>query len=59
MDPAYALRTANKKHRTTPLRALWQRQPYFRDSSAATLAAVVDHYERCADAPPFGRPRAV
>jgi mono/diheme cytochrome c family protein len=46
MDSAYALRTANKKYRTTPLRALWQHAPYFHDGSAATLAAVVDHYNR-------------
>ena len=46
MDAAYALRTANKKYRTTPLRALWQHPPYFHDGSAATLAAVVDHYDR-------------
>lgn len=44
MDAAYALRTANKKYRTTPLRALWQHAPYFHDGSAATLAAVVSHY---------------
>lgn len=46
MDPAYALRTANKMYRTTPLRALWQHAPYFHDGSAATLADVVDHYDR-------------
>ena len=46
MDPAYAMRTANKKYRTTPLRALWQHPPYFHDGSAATLAAVVTHYDR-------------
>jgi cytochrome c553 len=28
MDPAYAARTATKKYRTTPLRALWQHAPY-------------------------------
>lgn len=44
MDSAYALRTANKKYRTTPLRGLWQHPPYFHDGSAATLAAVVSHY---------------
>ena len=37
MDPAYAMRTANKKYRTTPLRGLWQHPPYFHDGSAATL----------------------
>ena len=45
MDPAYALRTATKKYRTTPLRALWQHAPYFHDGSAATLEAVVNHYD--------------
>ena len=43
-DPAYALRTANKAYRTTPLRALWQHAPYFHDGSAATLEEVVAHY---------------
>jgi mono/diheme cytochrome c family protein len=46
MDAAYALRTANKQYRTTPLRALWQHPPYFHDGSAATLVNVVDHYDR-------------
>jgi mono/diheme cytochrome c family protein len=46
MDSAYALRTATRKYRTTPLRALWQHAPYFHDGSAATLMAVVDHYNR-------------
>jgi hypothetical protein len=45
MDVAYAMRTANKRYRTTPLRALWQHPPYFHDGSAATLAAVVQHYD--------------
>jgi mono/diheme cytochrome c family protein len=44
MNEAYALRTANKKYRTTPLRGLWQHPPYFHDGSAATLADVVTHY---------------
>jgi mono/diheme cytochrome c family protein len=44
MDGAYALRTANKAYRTTPLRGLWQHPPYFHDGSAATLADVVTHY---------------
>jgi cytochrome c peroxidase len=43
-DPAYALRTANKAYRTTPLRGLWQHAPYFHDGSAATLQDVVTHY---------------
>ena len=46
MDPAYAARTATKRYRTTPLRALWQHTPYFHDGSAATLEAVVAHYDR-------------
>jgi cytochrome c peroxidase len=31
-------------YRTTPLRALAQHPPYFHDGSAATLPAVVTHY---------------
>jgi mono/diheme cytochrome c family protein len=46
MDSAYAARTANKAYRTTPLRGLWQHPPYFHDGSAATLDAVVGHYDR-------------
>lgn len=46
MDPAYAARTATKRYRTTPLRGLWQHAPYFHDGSAATLDAVVAHYDR-------------
>lgn len=45
MDPDYARRTATGKYRSTPLRALWQHPPYFHDGSAATLGAVVDHYD--------------
>ena len=45
MDPAYAARSATRKYRATPLRALWQHPPYFHDGRAATLGAVVDHYE--------------
>ena len=45
-DPAYALRTATGKYRTTPLRGLLQHAPFFHDGSAPTLAAVVDHYVR-------------
>jgi mono/diheme cytochrome c family protein len=44
-DPAYAARTATKRYRTTPLRALFQHAPYFHDGSAADLAAVVEHYD--------------
>ncbi|HEX3158060.1 MAG TPA: c-type cytochrome, partial [Gemmatimonadaceae bacterium] len=46
MDPAYAARTSQKAYRTTPLRGLWQHAPYFHDGSAATLEAVVEHYDR-------------
>ena len=46
LSEAYALRTANKKYRTTPLRGLWQHPPYFHDGSAATLPDVVSHYNR-------------
>ncbi len=46
MDAAYAMRTANKAYRTTPLRGLWQHAPYFHNGSAATLADVVTHYDR-------------
>lgn len=46
MDGAYAARTASKGYRTTPLRGLWQHPPYFHDGSAATLEAVVGHYDR-------------
>lgn len=45
MDPAYAARSATKRYRTTPLRALWQHAPYFHDGSAATLEAVIAHYD--------------
>ncbi|MFL5616934.1 MAG: hypothetical protein ACJ79A_00910 [Gemmatimonadaceae bacterium] len=47
-DPAYALRSATKQYRTTPLRGLWHppqlKGPYFHDGNAATLEAAVDHY---------------
>ena len=46
MNAAYALRTAQKRYRTTPLRGLWQHAPYFHDGSAATLDDVVSHYDR-------------
>jgi hypothetical protein len=45
MDPVYALRSATKQYRTTPLHALWQHPPYFHDGSARDLRAVVDHYD--------------
>ena len=47
-DAAYAVRSATKLYRTTPLRGLWSppqlQGPYFHDGSAKTLEAVVDHY---------------
>src|SRR6185369_4867652 len=46
MDSAYAVRTANKAYRTTPLRGLWQHPPYFHDGSAGTLEDVVTHYDQ-------------
>jgi len=46
MDPVHASRLKNHKYRTTPLRALSQHPPYFHDGSAATLADVVEHYNR-------------
>jgi mono/diheme cytochrome c family protein len=46
MDPRYAERTSQKAYRTTPLRGLAFHPPYFHDGSAATLAAVVDHYDQ-------------
>jgi hypothetical protein len=44
MDPVHAQRSTTKKYRTTPLRGVWHRPPYFHDGSAATLEAVVEHY---------------
>jgi mono/diheme cytochrome c family protein len=47
-DEAYALRSATKLYRTTPLRGLWHppqlKGPYFHDGNAPTLEAAVDHY---------------
>ncbi|MGH7446655.1 MAG: hypothetical protein ACRELT_03795, partial [Longimicrobiales bacterium] len=49
MEPVYASRSVTKRYRTTPLRGLWHppflQGPYFHDGSAATLEAVVDHYD--------------
>jgi cytochrome c peroxidase len=45
MDPTYANRSATKQYRSTPLRGLAQHPPYFHDGSAATLPAVVNHYD--------------
>ena len=44
MDPVRASRLKNHAYRTTPLRALTRHPPYFHDGSAATLLAVVEHY---------------
>ncbi len=44
-DPGYAARSVTGRYRTTPLRGLLQHAPYFHDGSAATLSAVVDHYD--------------
>ncbi len=46
MEATYAARSATKRYRTTPLRALWQHPPYFHDGGAADLGAVVEHYGR-------------
>jgi mono/diheme cytochrome c family protein len=46
MDPAYAMRSATGKYRTTPLRGLLQHAPYFHDGSAPDLDSVVNHYDR-------------
>src|SRR5438034_9747682 len=46
VDPVRASRLKNHQYRTTPLRALSQHPPYFHDGSAATLADVVEHYNR-------------
>jgi len=43
-DPTYALRSATKMWRTSPLKGVWQHAPYFHDGSAATLADVVERY---------------
>ena len=44
MDDDYAERSATHRYRTTPLRGLTRHAPYFHDGSAATLLAVVNHY---------------
>ena len=44
-EPFYAARSATGKYRTTPLKGVWQRPPYFHDGSAATLLGVVNHYD--------------
>jgi hypothetical protein len=45
-DATYAMRSATKKYRTTPLRGLFQHPPYFHDGSAPDLPAVVEHYDQ-------------
>jgi hypothetical protein len=42
--PSYASRSATKLYRTTPLRGLGHRGPYFHNGIAATLEAVVELY---------------
>jgi hypothetical protein len=44
-EPVEAERSATGKYRTTPLRGLSRRTPYFHDGSAATLPDVVAHYD--------------
>ena len=44
-DPTYALRSATKQWRTTPLAGVWQHPPYFHDGSSPTLADLVDRYD--------------
>jgi hypothetical protein len=44
-DAAFANRSVTKLYRTTPLRGLLQHPPYFHDGAAATLGAVVGHYD--------------
>ena len=41
----YALRSAPKQWRPSPLKGLWQHAPYFHDGSAATLTDVVEAYD--------------
>jgi len=47
-DAEYALRSATKLYRTTPLRGLWHppqlKGPYFHDGKAKTLDDAVEHY---------------
>lgn len=42
--PSYALRSATRMYRATPLRGAWQHAPYFHNGSAASLKAVVAIY---------------
>jgi hypothetical protein len=43
--PSYASRSATRQYRTTPLRALALRAPYFHNGIAATLEDVVELYD--------------
>jgi hypothetical protein len=45
MEPVRASRGTTGAYRTTPLRGVWHRAPYFHDGSAATLEQVVEHYD--------------
>jgi cytochrome c peroxidase len=45
-EPFYAARSATGRYRTSPLRGVWQHPPYFHDGNAATLLAVVEHYDQ-------------
>ena len=58
LSGAYAARTSSKAYRTTPLRGLWAHPPYFHDGSAATLDAVVEHYDRVRKLGLSGRQKA-
>jgi len=44
-DSAWALRSATRRWRTTPLAGVSRRAPFFHDGSAPTLGAVVDRYD--------------
>ena len=44
-DPTYALRSATKQWRTSPLAGVWQHPPYFHDGSSPTLADLVERYD--------------
>ena len=50
VEAVYATRSVSKRYRTTPLRGLWHPPqltgPYFHNGSAATLDAVVAHYNQ-------------
>jgi hypothetical protein len=46
MNGDYAMRTANRAFRSTPLRGLQHHPPYFHDGSAKTLGEVVEHYNK-------------